>query len=94
MGQYRKRPVVIEAMQFYGPTVALHDLDYAVKFDDWLVARQPADRPCRYVGSKLIIPTLEGDMEATVGDFIICGVRGELYPCKPEIFDATYEAVE
>ena len=92
--KFRKKPVVIEAMTFYGPSVAIHDIDYAMLFDDWLVQRQPKDKPCRYVGSKLIIPTLEGDMEASVGDVIICGVKGELYPCKPDIFDATYEAVE
>ena len=41
-----------------------------------------------------IIPTLEGDMKATAGDFIIAGVKGERYPCKPDIFYQTYEEVE
>lgn len=41
----------------------------------------------------LIIPTLEGEMRADLGDWIICGVKGEFYPCKPDIFDATYEPV-
>lgn len=40
------------------------------------------------------IETLEGVMRADVGDYIICGVQGELYPCKPNIFNATYEVVE
>jgi hypothetical protein len=40
----------------------------------------------------LLIPTLEGDMLAIEGDWVIKGVKGELYPCKPDIFDATYEA--
>jgi hypothetical protein len=40
----------------------------------------------------LHIPTLEGDMNASVGDYIIKGVQGEFYPCKPDIFEATYEA--
>lgn len=43
---------------------------------------------------ELIIHTLEGDMKANVGDYIIIGVKGEQYPCKPDIFYATYEAVE
>jgi hypothetical protein len=40
------------------------------------------------------IETLEGTMTATPGDWIICGVQGELYPCKPDIFEATYEPVD
>lgn len=42
-------------------------------------------------GKKMIIPTLEGDMEASLGDYIIKGVNGEFYPCKPDIFEKTYE---
>lgn len=44
-------------------------------------------------GVPIIIPTLEGDMRADVGDFIIRGVKGEVYPCKPDIFAATYEVL-
>lgn len=87
---YRKKPVVIEAMQFRGVDTALHDIDYVVSFDDWMVANQ-GDAVCRYVGETLVIPTLEGDMTATPGDWIIRGIQGELYPCKPDIFAATYE---
>lgn len=43
---------------------------------------------------EMIIHTLEGDMKASVGDYIITGLRGEKYPCKPDIFNATYEKVE
>ena len=43
---------------------------------------------------KLRIPTLEGDMFANIGDFIIKGIRGEFYPCKPDIFHATYVLVK
>lgn len=43
--------------------------------------------------AKLLIPTLEGVMEASEGDYIIKGVKGEFYPCKPDIFEATYEPV-
>ena len=43
---------------------------------------------------EMIIHTLEGDMKASVGDYIITGLRGEKYPCKPDIFNATYEKIE
>ena len=43
---------------------------------------------------EMIIPTLEGDMHASIGDYIITGVRGEQYPCKPDIFEETYEEVK
>ena len=43
---------------------------------------------------EMIIHTLEGDMKASVGDYIITGVDGEQYPCKPDIFEKTYEVVE
>lgn len=91
MPKFRKKPVVIEAMQFIGPDRA--KIDAWMAFDDWLVANEGTTE-CRYKGDKLIISTLEGDMEATPGDWIIKGVKGELYPCKPDIFAATYEAVK
>lgn len=47
--------------------------------------------PASMTGTELSIKTLEGEMVAVPGDWIICGVKGELYPCKPDIFDATYE---
>lgn len=88
MPMFRKKPVVIEAVQFLGPNIAY--IDDMLAFDDWMVANQ-GDRKCRYVGDKLIIPTLEGDHEARPGDWIIKGVAGEIYPCKPDIFSKTYE---
>jgi len=94
--KYRKKPVVVEAMQFI-PIDLNGDINkhliHAVAFDDWIVANQ-SDRKCRYVGNTLVIKTLEGDMTASAGDWIIKGVNGELYPCKPDIFEATYEAVD
>lgn len=91
MGKFRKKPVVIEAMQFRGAIDTVRDVDYAVDFDDWLLANQ-GERVCRYVGDTIVIPTLEGDHIASSGDWIIRGIQGELYPCKPDIFEATYEA--
>lgn len=92
MPKFRKKPVVIEAMQFRGPLDTIRNVDYAILLDDWLVANK-GDRVCRYVGDTIIISTLEGDHTASPGDWIIKGVQGELYPCKPDIFEATYEMV-
>lgn len=77
--QYRKKPIVIEAIQWTGD-----NLEELQNFVGSALA---------YDG-KLTIHTLEGDHEAKVGDYIIKGVQGEFYPCKPEIFAKTYEAVE
>lgn len=85
MPKFRKKPVVIEAVQF------VNEEDY--------------EKVCSFVGDRLfhkymtppqnlIIPTLEGNMEASPGDWIIKGVNGEFYPCKPDIFEKTYEPVE
>jgi hypothetical protein len=79
--KFRKRPVVIEAMQFNGASTG-----QLFKFCQ--TARHG-------IGPNLLpyltIPTLEGDHRASVGDWIIKGVKGEFYPCKPDIFAATYE---
>lgn len=83
--KFRKKPVVIEARQFTEEA-----------FDDvasWCGARRS---PLTQPGTPypyLVIPTLEGDHMATFGDWIIQGVKGEFYPCKPDIFAATYEEV-
>lgn len=87
MGQFTKRPVTIEAMRF--PGVLVEHTDEMVRLDEWL-AKHQGDRKCRLVGGVLVIPTLEGEMMASAGDWIIRGVKGELYPCKPDIFEATY----
>ena len=79
--KYRKKPVVIEATQFDGTIVSVEEL---------MIPEVSQD-----LGSKTLqIPTLEGVMTASPGDFIIRGVNGELYPCKPDIFEKTYEKVE
>lgn len=84
MQKFRKKPVVIEAIQTPGygedPSDELMEL---VEEHGW-----------RGEGEHLFIPTLEGDHIASPGDWIIKGVAGEYYPCKPDIFEATYEAVE
>lgn len=84
--RYRKKPVVIDAVRFTGD-------DSHAALDD-LVATAHRDCAVTFVEDRLEIHTLEGIMLATAGDYIIRGIKGELYPCKPEIFEATYEAVD
>jgi hypothetical protein len=83
MPKYRKKPVVVEAMQY--------------KREENIVDIQA------FVGDNLgydpikneyFIKTLEGDMVLSKGDFIIKGINGEFYPCKPDIFEMTYEPVD
>lgn len=81
--QYRKKPVVVEAVKWTGEN-----------FDD-LKTFAPGDikRLGRLGGVNLFVRTLEGPMTANIGDYIIKGVKGEFYPCKPDVFQATYEEV-
>ena len=90
MQKFRKKPVVVEAWQWDDQIIdewPAYIKDYTGE-DSRRVFRL-AD-----IGHKLVIPTLEGDHTANRGDWIIRGVRGELYPCKPAIFEATYEPVD
>lgn len=80
---YRKKPVEVRAIEFRG----WDDNGHVVLF--WL--RTGGAREAGRRGRDLIIPTLEGDMTARPGDFIIQGVEGEFYPCKPGIFRQTYK---
>lgn len=82
--KYRKKPVVIEAMQFEDTPERLAELS---EFMGTEIVCQHVD-PAR---PQLLIHTLEGVMAADVGDYIIKGVQGEFYPCKPGIFKETYE---
>ena len=82
----RKRPVEVEALQYTGDNLA-ECLMWALNMDH-LYALACADS-----GQPLWISTLEGSLRASPGDWIICGVKGEFYPCKPDIFEATYEEV-
>jgi hypothetical protein len=92
MPKFRKKPVIIEAMQF-ATTEAVLEPSYLDKFETWMREKDPQQR-YHYSGNQLLIPTLEGILAANVGDWIICGVKGELYPCKPDIFEAIYELVD
>ena len=82
--KYRKKPVVIEAIQFY-PTMPIYEIS------NLFGGLEPEDRTFEKKGDVLVIKTLEGDMIASAGDWIIKGIKGEFYPCKPDIFEATYD---
>ena len=98
MSKFRKKPVVIEAFQMTRETRASNE-----SWPYWMHVAWNKERmsegslyPTEYGtgDGTLSIGTLEGQHLVLWGDWIIQGVHGELYPCKPEIFDATYEAVE
>ena len=84
MAKFRKKPVVIEAVLWTGRNIA-EILP--------LSSRNGTDIVERFDGP-LAIETLEGTHRADIGDWIIKGIKGELYPCKPDIFEATYERVD
>jgi hypothetical protein len=82
--KYRKKPVVIDAVQITPGN------DEAV-----LAFMGETNCPFEVVGHwEMVIHTLEGDMHLSTDDWLIRGVQGEFYPCKPDIFEASYEAVE
>ncbi len=86
MAKYRKKPVVIEAFRWTGGIDQTDD-------PQWAVEAMAAGSIRIGPGPTLLIETLEGTMQANPGDYIIQGVKGEIYPCKPDIFDATYDHV-
>ena len=93
---YRKKPVVIEAVQWTGGN--LHEVIQFTgkypKWNEWFEDWKEYERYVKANGDKFKIFTLEGTMTADPGDWIIRGVKGEHYPCKPDIFAATFEPAE
>lgn len=85
MPKFRKKPVVVDAIQFDG---TVEGVGRIMDFTDRSVIRR-VDELAGTDG--FFVHTLEGDMAFGEGDWIIKGVAGEFYPCKPEIFEATYE---
>lgn len=79
---FRKKPIIIEAFR-YGTNL----------FPDWMYKRKDWKAIQGKEYEHLIIETLEGEMRADIGDYIIKGVKDEIYPCKSDIFEATYEPV-
>ena len=74
--KFRKKPVIIEAVQFNGTSIEAKKLNLTFDSGRWT------------------IKTLEGFLFVSNGDWIITGVKGERYPCKPDIFEMTYEPME
>jgi hypothetical protein len=94
--RYRKKPVVVEAIRFEYSKVGIENLKAFVGESAGNIETLEAfvkDRHPNAVGV-VRIKTLEGSMLATEGDYIIKGVKGEFYPCKPDIFEKTYEPVD
>ncbi len=94
IGTYRKKPVVVKAVQLvYDPEdwLEIIDFDFLEDVAEWCGGSIEYG-PRAVTG--IAIQTLEGVMRAELGDWIIRGVKGEFYPCKPDIFEATYEPVE
>ena len=81
--KYRKKPVVIEAVRWNGRNIS-----------EIILLGGGNQIEESFYSDEIVIKTLEGDMTAANGDWIIRGIKGELYPCKNDIFEATYEPVE
>ena len=105
MGQYRKKPVTIEAVHCTSikiSPIGKWDAEFDEPLPDWMRAAIAAGNVAKDKGAiwpaldeqKLMIGTLEGQHEVSIGDWIVRGVKGELYPVKPDIFEATYEPVD
>ena len=102
--KYRKLPVVIEAMRFTGTAAETHAV-YSWVEDNTLGSFEPLSviegkTPCPASGvsidprdGRMMIATLEGFHHVDLGDYVIRGIAGEFYPCKSDIFEATYERV-
>jgi len=88
--KYRKKPVVIEAMQFTG---SFENFDEIVEWSGVKFGAN-SDFTEKNEVAEMFIKTLEGEHRADINDWIIRGVKGEFYPCKPDIFAATYDPVE
>ena len=93
MATYRKNPVEIEAVQFNGFDTTSGQVILSER-PEWLISE--FGNRILFFGEKdtLTIKTLEGEHIASIGDYIIKGVKGELYPCKPDIFELTYDKVD
>ena len=91
MARYRTKPCEIEAIQWTGNTTEIKEFcgdkcSYGVEDAAWKAGKGIPHE-------ELTIHTLEGDMKASRGDYIIRGLRGEYYPCKPDVFAKKYELV-
>ena len=91
MAKYRKKPIEIEAIQLTNESI-IEVINWTT---DYISIKIDTDKDDNVMG--IIIPTLEGEMKASIGDYIIkepFGKERQFYPCKPDIFEQTYELVE
>lgn len=90
--KYRKKPVEIEAIQFNGfnPKEIAEFVGENCELDYYTSAYEAGQGGVKV---KITIHTLEGDMNVSKGDYVIKGVNGEFYPCKPDIFEKTYDKI-
>ena len=86
MGKFRKKPIIIEAFLWTGDQDQEED-------PEWIIDAIK-NKNVYFEKSNIFIKTLEGTMKGDSGDYIIKGVNGEIYPCKPDIFEKTYEKVK
>lgn len=91
MAKYRKKPIVIEAFKWTGSSDQSED---PVWICDAIKGKTVRFENGCSLRCTMLIDTLEGTMRASLGDYIIQGIKGEIYPCKPDIFEATYEPVD
>ena len=87
INKYKTKPVVIEAMQYINFSQSYGDLSKFVNDHNSLFIVEPQN-------PQLAIKTLEGNMRISEGDYIIKGLRGEFYPCKPDVFEKKYEKID
>lgn len=94
MAKFRKKPVVIEAVQWNAKMKNFDEvMNFMQEFHGSKLNYENAEESA-YKSGELKIQTLEGIMTASDGDWIIKGVNGEFYPCKPDIFEKTYEKID
>ena len=91
MAKFRKKPIVVEAQQYTG-----HNGCKLTSWSNGKVIESPVCEPTEDnpTGYYIQVFTLEGVMTGIVGDYIIKGINGEFYPCKPDIFEKTYESIK
>jgi len=96
LSKFRKKPVVIEAMVWDGSIKSTREIVTFMGQDIGTdeMSKKKFEEFCNICCKGFSISTLEGDMKASIGDYIIKGIKGEFYPCKPDIFEASYEIVE
>lgn len=102
MGFYRKKPVIIEAIQWTGKNIdkikqftnSNAEIIYCYSKGNQIACSNEIPTDVDNYSVQVTIRTLEGNMEALINDYIIKGVNGEFYPCKPDIFEKTYEEVK